>query len=162
LDDNPIIIGDRPKRIGDANHEIYQKMSSEDERNILMALLGEGGNPIETLLGIGDVYSIVREEYNNDILERWAEYTRQGWLDGIESQLLKYGCELQEDYHFGGVQYPFVVELTHDPSELDAEVRDSVADITGPVCFYTLDDLTSWLVKRGWIAPGDGQTPAAQ
>lgn len=47
----------------------YKNMTHDDEVRILEQIIQEDG--ITHILSIGDVYSVLREHYNNDILERW-------------------------------------------------------------------------------------------
>jgi len=49
--------------------ENYQDMQHNDEYSILADIAGDV--PIATILGIGDIYSILREHYNNEILDHW-------------------------------------------------------------------------------------------
>lgn len=47
----------------------YENMTTDDEVRILEQIIQEDG--IAHVLSIGDVYSVLREHYNNEILERW-------------------------------------------------------------------------------------------
>lgn len=49
----------------------YADMTAEDEARILREIANEKG--VDWLLSVGDVYSIVLEELNNDILDRWTQ-----------------------------------------------------------------------------------------
>lgn len=62
----------------------YDKMTSDEEHDILADLIHEKG--VEHILSIGNVFSELREHFNNDILERWEEKqgppkTASDWLD---------------------------------------------------------------------------------
>jgi len=48
----------------------YSTMTDEEEDAILRKLCRDAGTC--ALLDIGDVYTIVREEFNNAILDTWA------------------------------------------------------------------------------------------
>lgn len=49
----------------------YDAMTNDDEFDLLAEILDDVG--IRGILSNGDVFSILREEYNNDILELWEK-----------------------------------------------------------------------------------------
>jgi hypothetical protein len=54
----------------------YSKMTDEEFYDILEDIVVEEGRNI---LSIGDVFSILAEEYNNEVLDRW-EAKKEGTL----------------------------------------------------------------------------------
>ena len=48
----------------------YNRMTYDDEYEILKKIVVEEGSNI---LSIGNVYSELREHFNNEILDRWAQ-----------------------------------------------------------------------------------------
>lgn len=48
----------------------YGSMTNDEFREILEEFVGEEG---VNILSIGDVYTILAEHFNNDVLDRWAE-----------------------------------------------------------------------------------------
>lgn len=50
----------------------YSQLDDDIERELLEEVLEEKGG-VEACLAVGDVYSILREEFNNDILTKFEE-----------------------------------------------------------------------------------------
>lgn len=49
----------------------YSKMTDAEFDSILKEIMDE--SPASTLLTIAGIYEIVSEEFNNEVLDRWAE-----------------------------------------------------------------------------------------
>lgn len=154
-----VVFGKKPETILDLDNQLYQKMTSEDEQKILTDLIINDGP--EKLLGIGNIYSEAREHYNNDILERFAEFQRQEWIEGIDALLQDHCCRLEEPFEApDGKTYPLAVSVHDWPEDMSEAERECEAGFEGTVVFYTIDDLVNWITERGWWPKGQPQLQA--
>lgn len=151
----PIVVGQRPAQIPTSHQEFKRKLTPEDEREILIATI-RGEDTIEQMLEDHDVYRLLREHFGDQLVDRWIDHVNNTWLDNAKAVAEDHCCDLDVDQEIKHAlvftKYPFVLTRKDLPDMTEAE-KQGVADLVGPVCFWTLDDLSAWLVERGWLLP---------
>lgn len=73
----------------------YEKMTHEEFVDILHEVVNEKCT-IDELIDMPDIYSYLSEEFNNDVLDRWAEKYNDRFYDQIKRVKVAYGEEIDD------------------------------------------------------------------
>lgn len=144
MDSEITVIGAKPKPVLDLDHQLYQKMDHEDERELLLRILRHE-DALERLLAIGDIWTILRDHYNNEILDGYATHARDTWLDAIQAALEEHHYVLEHGVEVKGAVAPMVV--TQFPFVVTREA-DSGRE-AALYCFWEIDELVGWMIEQG-------------
>jgi len=134
------------------SHDDYERMTSDDDRDYLETILMsmQQSELVSVILGIGDVYSEVREEFNNQILDSWAAaYDEQHGppLDqpgggGYDFSAFKVGDWVRDTRPDDGEEYQFgrVYTVGGDDEPMEVELYPGAAQVDGWPHVWTVED----------------------